>query len=124
MTPADLLAAAKAILERPSTATVGMWPRAAALLARQALESALDQLWESHPETSGLTQCTMRSQLACLPAYLDPVAAHEIAYVWSSLSEACHYHPYELAPTATELTGWIHAVDELVTSIGHPLISH
>jgi hypothetical protein len=121
MTPADLLAAAQAILERPSAATAGLWPRAAALLARQALEGALDQLWKSNPVTSGVSQCTKRSQLTCLPAYLDPVTAHEISYVWAALSEACHYHPYELAPTATELTGWIRSVDELVTAISyHP----
>jgi hypothetical protein len=103
MTPADLLAAARAIVERPSAATAGLWPRAAALLARQALESALDQLWASSPDTGGLAQCTMRTQLTCLPAYLDPATAQEISYVWASLSEACHYHPYELGPTAAEL---------------------
>jgi len=123
MTPADLLTAARAMVERPTTTTAGLWPRAAALLARQSLEAALDQLWESSPETSGLAGCTMRTQLTCLPAYLDPVAAHEISYVWASLSEACHYHPYELAPTAAELASWIHSVGELVSSINRPPFS-
>lgn len=118
MTPDDLLTAAREILERPTAATAGLWPRAAALLARQALEKALNQLWESSPATSGLSQCSMRSQLTCLPAYLDAALAREISYVWAALSEACHYHAYELAPTAAELTGWIHEVDELITSIG------
>jgi hypothetical protein len=124
MTPADLLAAARAIVERPTATTAGLWPRAAALLARQALESALQHLWESSPETSGIAQCTMRTQLTCLPAYLDPAAAHQISYTWASLSEACHYHPYELGPTAAELAGWIHTVDELVTSLDRPLLSY
>jgi hypothetical protein len=124
MTPADLLAAARALVERSNVTTAGLWPRAAALLARQALETALDRLWESRPETSGLAQCTMRTQLTCLPAYMDPAAAHQISYAWASLSEACHYHPYELGPTAAELVGWIHAVDELITSLGRPLLGH
>jgi hypothetical protein len=124
MTPADLLAAARQIVERPSATTAGLWPRAAALLARQALESALDRLWESSPETAGLARCTMRTQLTCLPAYLDPAAAHQISYAWASLSDACHYHPYELGPTAAELARWIHAVDELLTPLDRPPLSH
>ena len=59
----------------------------------------------------------MRSQLACLPTYLDGATAHQIAYVWAALSEACHYHAYELAPTAAELTGWIDAVDQLILTM-------
>jgi hypothetical protein len=31
-----------------------------------------------------------------------------------ALSRACHYHPYELAPTATELTRWLHETTDLV----------
>jgi len=34
------------------------------------------------------------------------------------LSSACHYHPYELAPTAAELTGWIDDVEALVAELG------
>ena len=119
MTPADLLTAARQIQERPAAATAGLWPRAAALLARQALETALAELWEATPATHGLSRCTGRSQLACLPTYLDAPTARQIAYVWAALSEACHYHAYELAPTATELTGWIQDVDRLLTCIGN-----
>jgi hypothetical protein len=39
-----------------------------------------------------------------------------MAYVYAALSEACHYHAYELAPTAAELTRWITAVDRLLTA--------
>ncbi len=117
MTPRDLLTAARDMLERPAAATAGVWPRASALLARQALESATDQLWAANPTTSGLTECTMRSQLACLPTYLDAHLAHQITYVYAALSEACHYHAYELAPTAAELSGWINAVNDLITRV-------
>jgi hypothetical protein len=119
MTPADLLDAARQIQERPAAATAGVWPRATAFLARQALETALADLWDATPATQGLSRCTWRSQLVCLPTYLDARTARQIAYVWAALSEACHHHAYELAPTTAELTGWIQAVDELLMRIGH-----
>lgn len=115
MTPRELLTAAKEMLDHPAAATTGVWPRASAILARQALETAVDELWNANPATAGLAGCTMRSQLSCLPTYLHPATAHQITYVWAALSEACHYHAYEFAPTAAELTGWIDAVDQLIT---------
>jgi hypothetical protein len=123
MTPAELLAAAREIEERPAAATAGVWPRAAALLARQALEAALHELWEADSATTGLVRCTGRSQLTCLPSYLDARTARQIAYVWAALSEACHYHAYELAPTAAELTGWFQAVEDLLARISTDRLS-
>jgi hypothetical protein len=117
MTPADLLATARDLLERPALASVGGWPRAVALLTRQALETALDEFWKSSPSTAGLCGCVWKTQLICLPAYLEPRLAREVGYIWAALSSACHYHPYDLAPTAAELSGWIDAVARLLTSI-------
>lgn len=124
MTPAELLAAAREIQERPVAATAGVWPRAAALLARQALETALGELWAADSATTGLARCTGRSQLACLPTYLDARTARQIAYVWAALSEACHYHAYELAPTAAELTRWFDAVEDLLARISDRPAQH
>lgn len=118
MTPADLLAAAREVLQRPISATVGGWPRAVALLTRQALEKALEEFWKASPTAAGLSICTMRTQLTCLPTYLDGGLAHDVNYVWAALSSACHYHPYDLAPTAAELTRWIDAVATLLAAIG------
>jgi hypothetical protein len=117
LTPKQLLAAARELITRPDSATAGVWPRTSALLARQALEQALDSRWAAQPETSPLRQASTRSQLICLPAYLDPALAHQIAYTWAALSNACHYHPYELAPTSTELTAWISDVATLISRI-------
>lgn len=113
MNAAELLAAARQILDHPVAATAGVWPRAVALLTRQALEKTLDEFWENSPATAELSRCPRRSQFTCLPSYMDAVTAREIAYIWSALSEACHIHAYELAPTATELNGWIRAVARL-----------
>jgi hypothetical protein len=114
MTPDDLLGAARAVLHERAP---GGWPRMAALLTRQALEQTLNDFWESHPATAGLSQCTHRTQLVCLPFYLDLRVAQQTYYAWTALSEACHYHAYELAPTAGELSGWLDATAGLIESI-------
>ena len=114
MTPEELLAAAGRLIERPDAATAGVWPRAAALLTRQALERAMAMLWAARAQATGLSACSMRSQVLCLTAYLDRPTAARTAYLLAALSRACHYHPYELAPTAAELTGWLNEATQLV----------
>jgi len=117
MTPDELLAAAQRLVERPDAATAGLWPRAAAFLARQALETALALLWTAQPSAGALSKSAMRSQLLCLAAYLDTDTATRAAYLSAALSRACHYHPYELAPTAAELTRWLTETAQLVALI-------
>jgi hypothetical protein len=118
MTPVELLAAARELMTRAEPATAGLWPRAAALLGRQALEAALDDLWgRKHLD---LASCPMRIQLLCLPTYLGNAAlAARAAHAWSSLSHACHHRDYELAPTALELATWLDVVAEIV-AVGAP----
>ena len=115
MTPAELLAGARDLIERPDATTAGVWPRTAALLARQALEAAVDDQWALDSETAGMDRATMRSQLICLPSYADEAVARQIAFTYAALTGACHFHPYELAPTATELSRWISDVEKLLT---------
>jgi hypothetical protein len=117
MTPDELLAAAQDLMRRPDTHITGIWPRAAALLSRQALEAAMAELWASQRQATGMSGCTMRSQLLCLTVYLDPASASRAAYLYAALSHACHYHAYELAPTAAELTSWIDQTAQLITQL-------
>lgn len=117
VTPQSLLAAARRLVERSDVATAGVWPRAAAFLARQALEEAMAGLWAGQPDAASMPKSSMRSQLLCLTAYLGPDVATRAAYLSASLSRACHYHPYELAPTAPELTRWLTETSHLVTLI-------
>ena len=113
MTPAELLAAARELMHRPDPVTAGLWPRAAALLGRQALEAALDDLWQR--KRLDLASCPGRIQLLCLPTYLgDPALAARAAHAWSSLSHACHHRAYELGPSATELGAWFQVVADVV----------
>ena len=117
MTPAELIAAARQLIARPDALAVGVWPRTAAFLARQALEDAVDARWASDPVTAAMCQASMWSRLTCLPVYLDEQIAHQVAFAWAALTSACHYHPYELAPTAAELTNWITDVETLVSQL-------
>jgi len=117
-TPTDLLAMARQLLERASPDTAGLWPRASALLARQALEVAVDDFW--HDRKLALESCPTRAQLICLREYLaDDELAGRVHHAWNALSRACHHHPYELAPTVGELSGWIRAV-EVFAKAGKP----
>ena len=113
MTPDELLAAARDVLAGAPEAPAGGWPRMVAILTRQALESALTEFWEARPAIAALSGCPRKSQLACLPFYLGPRTAREAAYTWAALSAACHYHAYELAPTAGELSSLIKTVASL-----------
>ena len=113
MTLPELLAMAKQLLERPDAKTAGLWPRAAALLARQALEKGLDEYWRERGVA--LDEFGIRPQLICLREYIgDAALAGRAHHTWAALSEACHHHPYELAPGHDELKAWLGAVDELL----------
>jgi hypothetical protein len=118
---AVMLAHARALLHRGETATAGLWPRAAALLARQALEATLTDLWRHR--APGLEGCPMRAQLLCVEACLPHAAdlGARARYAWSGLSRACHQHPYELPPTTTELSGWLSDVEAVRAGIAAAL---
>ena len=114
----DLLDHARRLITGPD-GPIGVWPRAAALLARQALEDALDRLWRlSVPQ---MRQASRRTQMICLGMLLkDEALIADVRAVWSSLSRACHHHHYELAPTAAELEGWIQQTERLLTALEPP----
>lgn len=101
MTPADLLATAQSLLTRTDPQTAGLWPRAAALLARQALEETLDDFWRR--KAMPLDACSTRPQLICLGTYAGEDVAGRVNHTWSALTRACHHHPYEVAPSVGEL---------------------
>ena len=95
-TPATSSTLADRLLRRADPATAGLWPRASALLALQALEaSAARGSGSGAPSTSRAARCA--TQLICLRSYLEdaPLAARA-GHAWSALSRACHHHPYEL----------------------------
>jgi hypothetical protein len=112
----ELISAARDLLERPDPTTAGIWPRASALLTRQALESTLDELWRQRAQ--GLEFCSAKAQLICLPVFLgDPEFAGHVSYAWAGLSRACHQQPYDLPPTSVELLDWIGTVERLIERV-------
>lgn len=114
----QLAAVARYLVERPDPDTAGLWPRAAALLARQSLETSLETLWIT--KVPGLETCSMRAQLACLPEYVDRSLGLRVGLAWSTLSASCHQHAFEVSPTAGELRNWITACEELDTAVAQP----
>ena len=116
-TPAELLAMARQLLGRASPETAGLWPRAAALLGRQALEMSLDGYWASR--RLALESCPTLQQLICLREYLgDEDLAGRVHHAWNALSRACHHHPYDLPPSAGELAAWLETVERWVAVSG------
>jgi hypothetical protein len=108
---------ARDLLERPDPMTAGIWPRAAAMLTRQALEAALDELWRRRaPAIAG---CSARAQFLCLPSFMPNAEelAKRLAYTWTALSRTCHQHAYDLPPTASELQTWMADVDQLIAHV-------
>jgi hypothetical protein len=119
---AATLQLARDLLSRADPSTAGLWPRAAALLIRQALEEAVDAYWRARQLP--LDSLPTHAQLVCLRMMASdgapPAHLHE---AWGALSRACHHHPYELAPTAAELAAWIEVVERFAASSASPKAS-
>lgn len=113
--PTKTLKQAEDLLQYFDPATAGMWPRAVALLARQALEESIRNFWLANaPAVSG---CSTRAQLLSLTEFVEEEVAEEGRQIWNVLSRACHHHPYELAPTSAELERWIVSVRDFLTAV-------
>ncbi len=111
-----LLGHASDLLDRADPATAGFWPRAASTLARQSIESSMNELWALRAPS--LQRCSTRAQLLCLPEYLrDGDIAASAAHAWAALSRVCHHHPYELPPTAVELEHWLDIAERLAEAV-------
>ena len=60
----ELIDESRSLLDTPPSTHPGLWERAAILLARQALEEALDDFWRAR--SPDLLHASMRAQLLCL----------------------------------------------------------
>ncbi len=107
----------RTVLGQRDPSLTGIWPRASAFLARQAVESAvIDALRRRAP---GAEQGTNRARLLCLTEFVPTELARRASFIWGSLSRVCHHHPYELAPTADELEGWIDEAESVATALAN-----
>ncbi len=111
-----LVSAARDLIRVDDATTAGLWPRAAALLARQGLELAMARLWEV--TAPGLERTSTRCQLLCVGDMLnDRELGGRATLTWHSLSDACHHRVYELPPTASELNGALETVWDLAEAV-------
>lgn len=107
-----LASAARDLMRVESDRTMGLWPRAVALLARQALELAMARLWTV--AAPGLGQTSFRCQLLCVgPMLNDQRLGGRVAATWNVLSMGCHHRAYDLPLTAAELSGALDTVWQL-----------
>ena len=121
-----LVSAARDLIHIDDPQTAGLWPRAAALLGRQAIEAAMEDLWRL--SAPGLEDASAKCQLLCLSHFLgDPDLAGRVHATWHGLTRSCHIQIYELAPTAAELEDWLETVWDLanvVTPISARKMAH
>lgn len=91
--------------------------RAASWIARAALECAIDDLLAARGRSA--PEASMRSKLSVLQvAYEhDPEVVIGAEYAWSGLSKACHYHAFQLTPSAGEAEHLIGLVQTLCQQI-------
>ncbi len=109
---AELLREARSLLDDPPSAQPGLWERAAILLARQALEEALDDFWRAR--APDLLHASMRAQLLCLGALMNNErAAADVDQLWGALSNACHFNPYETNLSGAEVHAWLNETERL-----------
>lgn len=100
MSAPGLLAQAQRLLKKANAE--GLTARLAAVLARQALEEVVDQRCAQVGVTA--PWASARSKLIVLRALDTAAAADTAALAWNELSNACHVHAYELAPSAAEVS--------------------
>ena len=94
----EVLDLARAVLDGRSSVPRAQLSRVAALLARQALEDAVDALCGPP-----MSRASMRSRLLYVRVLVDADTADRASSAWLGLSQACHQHAYELTPTPSEV---------------------
>jgi hypothetical protein len=93
----------EALLETPLPVMRGCWPQAVALLARQSLEEAIDELWAGTlPAMAGTSA---RAQLLCVAEYPgDDEIADGAAHAWAGSAGRAITAPTSSHPPAPNST--------------------
>ncbi|MCM2413218.1 hypothetical protein [Streptomyces sp. RKAG290] len=91
--------------------------RGAAFALRIALESAVCEVLLASPLAVGRTSA--RAMFLCLRGHTDAETARRAKAVWRLLCLGCHYHQYEIGPSAEQVRSWrreVHSVIALVST--------
>ncbi len=89
--------------------------RSSALMARTGVEHALDDYWKK--TRSEFTWCSRKTQLLCLGELATPAKGRAVEIAWRTLSDLCHYRPYQITPLATEIDNAITLADHAVAAL-------
>ena len=110
-----LVSTARDLMRLESAGSAGLGPRAAAILGRQALELAMDRVWEV--TAPGMERMSFRCQRLCLGAMLnDASLGRRVEWAWHVLSDACHHGVYDLPPSTRELVSALETIWALADS--------
>ena len=112
-TPTELLSAADDLLRDEHPDLAGAWPRAVAILCRQALEGSMFDLWRV--KAPGVEDASYRAQLllSAPPMWTRP-SPNALTRPGPLSAELATITPTNSSPTAAELGTWLESVDELV----------
>lgn len=125
---------ARSILTQPLMGAGTTGPAAAALLARQALETGLAQWWAQR--LPGMGSASVRAQLISLAFYLpsagtavraqrlpepgpdvvrvgDHTLAADVVWAWNRLSALCHHRAFGVPPSQGEVEALLDVVERL-----------
>jgi hypothetical protein len=120
LTVVGILDEAERQVDEHDPATSGLWPHAAAVLIRQALEITLDVFWRQRSRP--MLDASMRDRWVCLPAYLgDRPEAAAADFAWTALSEACHHRAYDVGLTLDELRSHLASARAFLSAVGAAL---
>jgi hypothetical protein len=120
LTVVGILDEAERLLDEHDATTAGLWPHAAAVLIRQALEITLDVYWRQR--APAMVDASTRDRWLCLPAYLgDRPEAAAADFAWTALSEACHHRAYDVGLTLDELRSHLGTARAFLAAVGESL---
>ncbi|AZK95539.1 MULTISPECIES: hypothetical protein [Streptomyces] len=112
-----LLATADRLLTDPPAAMAAGRFRGAAFALRTALEIAVsDALLAATPAVRARST---RAKLLCLRCCTEAETARRAKAVWKLLCLGCHYHHYEIGPTASQLALWRSEANLVVARLGN-----
>jgi hypothetical protein len=115
-----LLSCATRTLSGSGSLPAARAPRAAALLARCAVESYINDELDRQLGRRGLDHTkaggSTRVKLISLTVLKGRDATADLDWCWNTLSTACHHHAYELSPTHGEVEHLIERVSLAVTT--------
>ncbi|MFD4942089.1 hypothetical protein ACFWNT_06000 [Streptomyces sp. NPDC058409] len=101
--------------DTPAGLKVGRY-RGASFALRAALEMAVANALRSASLAS--EHVSLRGQFLCLRSCTEAATARRAKAVWALLCLGCHYHQYELGPTADQVRVWHAEVTDVVVLLG------